>query len=152
MATVEQIIARKGRSVFTISPHATVLEAARLMNQHKIGSLVVLDHDRVQGIFTERDVLTRIVAQQRDPATTFVSEVMTTPIATCTMDTTIQQARSTMMQRRIRHLPVIDADNRLEAIVSIGDLNAWQLNGQEMTIQSLQEYIYGQASVAGEPI
>src|SRR5436305_968659 len=70
MATVREILERKGSQVFTIGKDATVLEAALVMNQHKIGSLVVLEGDQVVGMFTERDVLRRVVGERRDPAGT----------------------------------------------------------------------------------
>ncbi len=143
MASVNEILAEKGAQVVSIKSGATVLMAAKLMNEHKIGALVVLDQDKLAGIFTERDVLRRIVAEQRDPAATPVSEVMTAQVACCGPDTTIDEARSVMKNRRIRHLPVVDGQMRLEGMVSIGDLNAYHANTQEMTIRFLHEYLYG---------
>jgi CBS domain-containing protein len=143
MATVREILARKGSHVFTIGPGATVLEAALLMNEHKIGSLVVIDDGRVVGIFTERDILQRVVGEQRDPARTRVGEVMTTEIVCCTPETTIAEARGAMKNRRVRHLPLVDEDHRLLGLISIGDLNAHATSDHEQTIYLLQEYIYG---------
>ncbi len=143
MPTVREILARKGSQVFTIDPGANVLEAAQLMNEHKIGALVVIDDDRVVGMFTERDVLRRVVAEQRDPAKTAVGELMTTEVFCCTPETTIEEARGTMKNRRIRHLPMVDADRRLLGLISIGDLNAYEASSQEQTIYLLQEYLYG---------
>ena len=94
-------------------------------------------------MFTERDVLRRIVAEQRDPSKTAVAEVMTTELICCTPDTTIEEARGAMMNRRIRHLPLIDNDRRLHGLISIGDLNAYDAVNQEQTIYLLQEYLYG---------
>jgi CBS domain-containing protein len=143
MATVREILARKGSAVFTIGPGASVLEAALLMNEHKIGSLVVIDDGQVVGIFTERDVLQRVVGDQRDPARTPVGEVMTTEIVCCTPETTIAEARGAMKNRRVRHLPLVDGDHRLLGLISIGDLNAYETSDHEQTIYLLQEYIYG---------
>jgi CBS domain-containing protein len=143
MPTVREILANKGPQVFTVGPGATVLEAANLMNEHKIGSLVVTDQGRVVGMFTERDVLRRVVGEQRDPVRTIVEEVMTVEVICCTPDTTIDEARVAMKERRIRHLPLADDDRRLLGLISIGDLNAWQANSQEQTIYLMQEYIYG---------
>jgi CBS domain-containing protein len=145
MATVADILARKGAQVMTIGPHATVVDAAILMNEHKIGSLVVIEDGRVKGMFTERDVLRRVVGERRDPARTLVDEVMTTDVLCCTPETTLEEARAVMKYRRIRHLPLVDGDNRIQGLVSIGDLNAYQADGQEQTIYLLQEYIYGRA-------
>ncbi|HZT82928.1 MAG TPA: CBS domain-containing protein [Gemmataceae bacterium] len=146
MATVRDILTRKGPTVWTIHPEATVLDAAMLMNQHKVGSLVVLgDSQRIVGMFTERDVLVRVVAAQRDPAATRVAEVMTEEVACCLPETSIEEARGAMKNRRVRHLPVVDNDNRLLGMISIGDLNAFEAVAQEQTIHLLHEYLYGRA-------
>jgi CBS domain-containing protein len=143
MATVREILARKGNHVCTVSPGATVLEAALLMNEHKIGSLVVIDAGQVVGMFTERDVLRRVVGEQRDPAHTRVGDVMTTEIICCTLETTIAEARGAMKNRRVRHLPLVDDERRLQGLISIGDLNAYETSDHEQTIYLMQEYIYG---------
>jgi CBS domain-containing protein len=143
MATVRDILACKGSHVFTIGKDATVLDAAMLMNEHKIGSLVVTEGGQVIGLFSERDILRRVVGEQRDPARTLVGDTMTTELVCCTLETTIEEARATMKNRRIRHLPLVDEDRRLQGLISIGDLNAYDANSQEQTIFLLQEYIYG---------
>jgi CBS domain-containing protein len=143
MARVRDILERKGTQVQTVGKDATVLQAALLMNEHHIGSLVVLDDDRVVGIFTERDVLRRIVAERRDPATTRVAEVMTTDVYCCTPQTSLDEARAAIRDRRVRHLPVCGEGGRLAGLVSIGDLNAWQAADQEQTIFLMSEYLYG---------
>jgi CBS domain-containing protein len=145
MATVKDILAFKGSQVLTIGPDATVLIAATLMNEHRVGSVVVLDQGRVAGIFTERDVLLRIVGEQRDPAQTLISEVMTTDVFCAQPDTAIEEVRGAMKNRRIRHLPVVDNNNQLLGLVSIGDLNAQLAMTQEQTIHLLQEYLSGRA-------
>jgi CBS domain-containing protein len=145
MTTVKEILARKGSQVICIGKDATVLEAARLMNEHKIGSLVVVDHDRVSGIFTERDILIRVVAERRDPAVARVHEVMTREMVCCRPDTDLEEARSVFKNRRIRHLPVVDAGQKLLGVVSIGDLNAYDADSKECTIHLLHEYIYGRS-------
>jgi CBS domain-containing protein len=94
-------------------------------------------------MFTERDVLLRIVAQRRDPDVTPVREVMTSSIVCCSPDTSVDEARGVMRDRRIRHLPVVDADGRLLGLVSIGDLNAHLQAAQEHTVFLLSEYIQG---------
>ena len=143
MATVKDVLARKGAQVISISPWATVLEGARLMNEHKIGCLVVIDGERVSGIFTERDVLSRVVVEQHAPAVTRVHEVMSREIVCCQPDTDLDEARSVFKNRRIRHLPVVDAAQKLVGLVSIGDLNAFDADTQERTIHLLHEYNYG---------
>jgi len=143
MAAVRDILALKGPHVLSIGPDATVLDAALLMNEHKVGSLLVKSAGRLVGIITERDLLQRVVAQRRDPAATSVAEVMTAEVACCRPDTTIDEARGVMKNRRIRHLPVLDVNEQLLGLVSIGDLNAWLSHDQEVTIHILHEYIYG---------
>jgi CBS domain-containing protein len=143
MTAVRDILAKKGSQVFTIGQGATVREAATLMNEHKVGALVVTDDGRVVGMFSERDVLRRVVGERRDPDQTRVGEVMTTEVFCCTHETTIEEARGAMKNRRIRHLPVVDGDQRLHGLVSIGDLNAHEASTQEQTIHLMQEYLYG---------
>ncbi len=143
MATVRDIMISKGNHIESIPPSATVFEAAVRMNEKKIGALLVLDMGRLLGIITERDILQRVVAQRRDVAETVVDEIMTTEVACCQCDTSIDEARGVMKNRRIRHLPVVDAEERLVAMISIGDLNAYQNTTQEQTIHLLHEYIYG---------
>ena len=145
MATVTAILEVKGPHVLTIGREATVLQAALLMNEHKVGALVVTDGEHITGMFTERDVLRRVVGEQRDPTSTPVAEVMTTEVACCTPETTLEEARGAMKNRRIRHLPVTDGDGRLRGLISIGDLNAYQMTSQEQTIHMMHEYLYGRS-------
>jgi CBS domain-containing protein len=143
MGTVREILSRKGSQVWSVGKEAMVLDAALLMNEHRIGALVVLEDGRVAGMFTERDVLRRIVAEQRDPAQTRVGEIMTEEVICGTLETSIEEARGAMKNRRIRHLPLVDDDRRLLGLISIGDLNAHEATSQEQTIHMLQEYLYG---------
>jgi CBS domain-containing protein len=142
MATVNDALARKGSRLVTIGRDASALEAAQLMNQHRIGCLVVLDDGRVSGVLSERDVLSRIVAEGRDPAQTRVHEVMTREVVCCERNTDLEEARSVFKNRRIRHLPVVDESQKLVGLVSIGDLNAYHADVQERTIHLMHEYIY----------
>jgi CBS domain-containing protein len=143
MPNVREILNRKGSHVWSIGQDATVLQSAMLMNEHKIGALVVLEAGRLVGVFTERDVLQRVVAEGRDPTQTTVGQVMTTEVACCSLQTSIDEARTAMKERRVRHLPVIDEEGRLLGMVSIGDLNAYLAQSQEQTIFMLNEYLFG---------
>jgi CBS domain-containing protein len=154
MAKTADILAKKGTRVICIPPTASVLDATRLMCQHRIGSLVVTVNDedsassehgcqRVVGMFTERDVLTRVVGNQINPAKTLVEQVMSTNIAYVRPDTQLEDVGAIMKERRIRHLPVCDDRGRLQGLVSIGDLNAWHSEGLAVEIHYLHEYIYG---------
>lgn len=143
MARVQELLERKGTRVLTIRPAASVLQAATLMNEHRVGSLVVVEDGRVVGMFTERDVLQRVVGERRDPEATRVGDVMTSAVVCCSPDTTVDEARGVMRDRRIRHLPVADSDGRLLGLISIGDLNAQLQAAQEQTVFLLTEYING---------
>ena len=142
MATVQMVLARKGGQVVSTGVADSVLTAATLMNERGIGGLVVLDGDRVAGMFTERDVLRRVVAMRRDPATTPVREVMSSPVAFCRRETTLEECRAVMTEKRIRHLPVVD-EKGVCGIVTIGDLMAQEVTEHQATIQYLHEYIFG---------
>lgn len=143
MATLAAILSEKGSQILATSAGTSVRDAAVLMNEHRVGALVVKEDDRMVGIFTERDVLRRVVAERRDPAATSVGEVMTTDVVCAPESTSIEEARAIMRQCRVRHLPVFGAAGNLAGVVSIGDLNAWQLDGQERAIHHLHEYLYG---------
>ncbi|MCE9592447.1 MAG: CBS domain-containing protein [Planctomycetes bacterium] len=151
MATVADILSRKEGRVYSIAPRATVFTAAQAMNIWRVGCLLVMDQGRIMGIFTERDILRRVVAECLDPATTPVEEVMSREVICCRHDTPLDEARTVMMTRRIRHLPVVGVDERVCGLISIGDLNAQLVNDQEVTIQFLHEYLNGHASVAHSP-
>jgi CBS domain-containing protein len=143
MATVKDILAVKGSQVLSIGPEATALDAALLMNEHKVGSLLVMSGGQLIGIISERDILQRVVVPRRDPGVTPVLDVMTTEVICCQPHTPLEEARGVMKNRRIRHLPVVDELKRLCGLISIGDLNAHETHTHERTIHVLQEYIYG---------
>lgn len=143
MATVRDILTKKGSQVWSIGGDTSVLQAAQFMTAHKVGALLVLDADRIVGMFSERDILQRVVAEGRDPTQTAIADVMTTEVACCTPETSLEEARGAMKNRRIRHLPVVDGDEKLLGVISIGDLNAFQVADQEQTIFMLNEYLYG---------
>jgi CBS domain-containing protein len=141
MATVRDLLARKHGEVISVSPADTVLHAAQAMNQHGIGGLVVLDRGALVGVFTERDILRRVVAAERNPATTPVRDVMTTPVITCLPETSVEECGAILSGRRIRHLPVTD-DRGLVGLVTSGDLLAFQVTEQIATIQFLNSYMF----------
>ena len=145
MATVSEILALKGSQVFSVGPDATALDAATLMNDHKIGSLLVMDGGSVVGIITERDLMRRVLVERRDPTQALVRDVMTSEIVCCQPHTSLDEARSVLKNRRIRHLPVLDGDGQLCGMVSIGDLNAHEAHDHEVTIHVLEDYIHGRA-------
>ena len=142
MAVVRDLLARKGTDVVSIQPTASVLEAARLMNDRGVGGVVVVDEaNSLLGIFTERDILRRVVAAGLPPETTKVADVFTRDIITCTPDMNVEEIGLIMSTRRVRHLPVVDVTG-LHGVVTIGDLLAHRLSDQETTIQHLNSYVF----------
>jgi len=142
MAIIREMLLQKGSQVWSIGTSATAFQAALLMNEHKIGALVVIDQGRVAGMFTERDIL-RLVAEGREPAQTSVGNVMTTEVVCCSPATSVDEAKSAMKNRRVRHLPVVGDDERLLGVISIGDLNAYETADHQQTIFMMSEYLYG---------
>lgn len=143
MSTVAELLAKKEQSLLSIEPNATVMQAATLMNDHRVGALLVCEENQLEGIFTERDILRRIVAERRDPEKTAVGQVMTVEVVCCKPDTSVEQARAIFRDKRVRHLPVVDNHGKALGVVSIGDVNAWAMDNQQAEIHYLQEYLYG---------
>lgn len=141
MATVRDLLARKSGEVISIAPSDTVLAAAQVMNQHSIGGLVVMDDGTLIGVFTERDILRRVVVAGRSPTDTPVRAVMTSPVITCLPETSVEECAAIMSGKRIRHLPVTDARG-LVGLVTSGDLLAFQVAEQTATIQYLNSYMF----------
>lgn len=141
MPTLNDILARKGADVVTMVADESVLNAARLMNERAIGGVVVTRKGKLAGIFTERDILRRVVAEQRDPAATRIEEVMTTPVLTSRPDAPLNEIIAVITNKRIRHIPVMDGDT-LVGIVTSGDLLAYQVAEQQNQIDLLHSYVY----------
>lgn len=141
MSTVATILSNKQNNVVTIDEYSTVLDAAKLMNKHRIGSVVVTRGlSSVAGIITERDIMSRVVALCKDPAATTVSDTMTSPVMTCSPSTSVDELKRIMREQRIRHMPVFD-DRGLAGMVSIGDLNAYETMSLVSTVETLEAYI-----------
>ena len=141
MPSAQDILVKKTGDVAVISEKAMVTEAAKIMSDRRIGSLVVCRGEKVAGIFTEGHVLDRMVAPNLDPLETLVKDVMTTPVACCQPTTKLAECRSVMTQKRIRHLPVVE-ENRLLGMISSGDILAQEYREQQQTIEYLHEYLY----------
>src|SRR3954447_10968729 len=113
MPAIRDILASKGSNVLSIPPDTTALEAAELMNRHRVGSLVVMDGGRVIGMFTERDILTRVVVPRRNRGEPAVRGGRPTGLVCGQPHTKLDEARVAMKARRIRHLPVVDEMDQL---------------------------------------
>ncbi len=142
MATVQTLLDRKGTDVISIQPQATVTEAARRMNEHGVGGLlVVTGTGEVLGIFTERDILRRVVAPGLDGSKVRVAEVLTTAMISCLPDTSMEECAAIMSTRRIRHLPVMD-EGGLRGLVTSGDVLAYRVAESEATVQYMNSYMF----------
>ena len=144
MTTLNEILREKaGSPLYAIDQGANVLDAVQMMNECSVGALIVKNAGHMSGIFTERDVLRRVLGKRLDPASVQVAQVMTEQVICCTPATSIEEARELMRSRRIRHLPILDAEGEAVGVVSIGDLNAHLTTHQEVTIHYLHEYLHG---------
>jgi signal-transduction protein with cAMP-binding, CBS, and nucleotidyltransferase domain len=142
MDTLEWILEHKGREVHVIPPEATVLEAVDAMCRAHIGALLVMRGETLVGIFSERDLMTRVVLAPVDPACTCVGEVMTCEVVCVGSHASPHEAMTLMTNNRVRHLPVVDG-RRVVGLVSIGDLVQWAISDREHTIDQLQGYVEG---------
>jgi CBS domain-containing protein len=140
MGQVSVILDEKGRAVMRIDASAPVLEAARLMVERNVGSLLVTEGDETVGIVTERDYLRRVAAEELDGRKTPVREIMSAPLIVVTPQTSVDECMALMTDRRIRHLPVVE-DGNIAGVVSIGDVVRFQSREQSFEIQFLHDYI-----------
>lgn len=140
--TLDTVLTGKGARIHYVVPEVTVLDAVEIMNEERIGALLVCVSGEMVGIFTERDVLCRVVAEGRDPATTKVVEVMTQEVVAVRSSTSVEEAMAVFTEKRFRHLPVVD-DGKLKGLVSSGDLTRRMSRDQKGHIQDLMNYITG---------
>jgi CBS domain-containing protein len=117
------------------------MDAIQAMAGAKVGSVAVVDGDALEGIFSERDVMLRIVGEGRDPKTTLVEEVMTSPVQVIPKRTTGEEALRIMIQNHIRHLPVIDEKGHVQAMVSMRSLLEERVDELHQQLNSLESYI-----------
>lgn len=142
--SVTTVLKAKSSSVFSISADASVDAAVNEMNRQRVGSLLIKDgQDSVVGIFTERDVLVRIVSAGLDPKKTAVREVMTEDFESISPDTSVEDAMQLMTEQRVRHLPVL-RDGKLCGMISIGDVTRWLLEVNEMEAENLRKYVFSE--------
>ena len=124
-----------------VPPSATIIDAVRKMKDANVGAVVVLDNGSLQGMFSERDVMLRIVLEGRDPAKTEVKDVMTTNVVAIRKDTKPDEAVNLMWERHIRHLPVVREDGKVEGIVEIRNLFHERIEDATQQLDSLESYI-----------
>jgi CBS domain-containing protein len=141
-APITAILERKGKNVFSVPPTLSVADAVAEMNRHRVGSVLVIDGNRLVGIFTERDVLRRVVGASLDPRRSLVADVMTTGVITVSPDVSIEETMVLFTEKRCRHLPVVD-NGQLVGTISIGDITRWMADAHRMEAEHLKNYIAG---------
>ena len=142
MKLVKHLLDNKGGTIISIAEDASVLDAIKLMADHSIGSLLVMDGQVLKGIVTERDYARKVIIKGRASDTTQVGEIMTSKVVTATIEQTVTDCMTVMTERKIRHLPVV-TDRQVVGMISIGDLVQAIIAQQQEEIQHLEQYISG---------
>ena len=143
MKKLKEILVTKGDTIWSISPDQSVYEAICLLAEKEIGALAVMENDHLIGIISERDYARQIILKDRSSRKTLVREIMTTDLVTGRRHQKTRECMEMMTQHRIRHLPVLDRNDALIGIVSMGDLVREIIAEQESTIVDLEKYISG---------
>ena len=139
---VRDVLRAKGEDIYSVAPLASVIDAVNVMNDHHVGSVLVMEAGSPVGIFSERDVLVRVLAAHRDPRQTLVRDVMTTRLHTASSDDSLLDVMRLMTERRCRHVPVMDGE-RLLGLVSIGDITKAIQHNLRQEVRDLSTYIGG---------
>ena len=142
MATVRDMIRKKGEEVFTIAPDATVIEAIRLMAQHNIGALLVMTEGNVDGIVSERDCIRKVDLAGKNANDTRVSDIMTSKVIFVDCTQPLEECMALMLDKNIRHLPVYDG-TKLMGLLSVRDVLKEVVDVQQMMLSELERYITG---------
>lgn len=143
MMTISQLLEQKGGKILSIHPDATVYEAIKRMADHDVGSLLVLEDDALVGIMTERHYARNVFLKGRASPQTRVGEIMERNVVCARPNQTVDECMALMAAKRIRHLPVVDAQGGLLGIVSTGDLVQSIIGDREFVIEQLEHYIHG---------
>ncbi|MCL5996776.1 MAG: CBS domain-containing protein [Chloroflexi bacterium] len=147
MRIVLDILRVKGHAVWSIHPGSTVYEALQAMAEKNVGALLVIEDDRLVGIFSERDYARKVILAGRSSLNTAVKEIMSDRIIFVRPEQTIDECMALMTQNRVRHLPVLDG-SKLIGVISIGDVVKEIIADQTLEIQQLENYILGRGYVA----
>ena len=139
MTTIRQILVQKP-DVYSVDPDATVLDALKLLGEKNVGALLVMEGERLVGIFSERDYARRMILHGRSSKETAVREVMTTEVFTIPPETTAGECMAHMTDRHIRHLPVLEG-GKVVGVISIGDIVRVVMEDMRFTIRQLESYI-----------
>ena len=125
-----------------VGPECTAHEAVAKMCENRIGALLVEENQEPIGIVSERDVMTRLVLERRDPTSTSVREIMTKDVLCIDLDYEPEEVMALMTERRVRHLPVVEG-GKVVGIISIGDLVRWVSHNQDFEIRVMRDYVAG---------
>ena len=142
MKTAKQLLAAKGSQIFSIAPDTPIYDALVIMADKHIGALLVLDGERLAGIFSERDYAREVVLKGRNSKSTPVRDIMSTTVITVSPNDNVEDCMNLMSGKRIRHLPVIEND-KVIGLLSIGDLVKETIEYQKFLIKQLESYIQG---------
>lgn len=142
MKTVKQLLEGKRHKLITVSPGQTVFEALKKMAENDVGALLVLDGEKLVGVFSERDYARKIILHGKSSRDTVVHEIMTGNVISVRPSQTVEDCMSLMTDKRIRHLPVLE-EGKVVGIVSIGDVVKEMLSEQKFIIEQLEHYITG---------
>jgi CBS domain-containing protein len=142
MGTVRNILIQKGNAVYSIDPDSSVYDALELLEDRNLGCLVVVDNERLVGIFTERDYARKVVLKGKSSKETLVRDIMTDHPIVVTPNASIEQCMQMMTEKFIRHLPVMEGDH-LVGLISIGDLVRSTIEEKDYIIDTLSHYISG---------
>jgi len=143
---ISALLERKGSLVHHVAPTRSVIDAVAEMNRHRVGAVLVLENGRLVGIFTERDVLRRVVGACLDPKKTLVADVMTAGVIVIPPEATIEETMMLFLEKRCRHLPVMCPEG-LCGLISIGDVTRWMSDLHRAEAEHLKNYIAGGLSV-----
>ncbi len=142
MATVRDMIRKKGSEVFSIAPGATVLEALEMMAKHNVGALLVMTEDQMQGIVSERDCVRKVEILGKNVRDTKVNEIMTSDVVTIEVSQPLEECMALMIENNFRHLPVCEGKELL-GILSVRDVLKEVVEVQQMMLSQLERYITG---------
>ncbi len=138
--SIGQVLKAKGSGYSFIHPSRTAFDALEIMAERNIGALLVMDDNKLVGMFSERDYARKVILRGRSSKTTQVRDLMSSPPITTRPGTTISECMRLMTKSHIRHLPVMEGDSVM-GVVSIGDVVNTIIADQENTIQDLESYI-----------
>ncbi len=142
MTLISQLLNKKGRDVWSLSPDASVYEAIEQMSQKGVGALLVMEGERLVGVVSERDYARKVILEGKASRETHVREIMSYPVICVSPHSTVEEAMAIMTEKRVRHLPVV-VDEKVVGVLSIGDVVRAIIESDKFEIDQLTKYITG---------